>query len=108
MEILSKHSPTEGSWGQLDERYILMMNCLNPKNISSEERQTLLNLFNEMQTKSFPSLFRQLSAPFDLRNKIDTAFLAIIGIKENQQNILEKMRKSAFERIKSMKDTMGK
>lgn len=109
MEILSKHSPTEGSWGQLDERYIFMMNCIDPSKINSEERKTLLNLFDEVQIKSFPSLLHQLSTPFELRKKIDTAFLNIIRIKETDQaTLLEKMRIVTLGRITSMKETMGK
>jgi hypothetical protein len=51
-----------------------MMKCLDPLNVNPEERKTLLNLFDEVQLKPFPSLYRQLSAPFELRKKIDLPF----------------------------------
>jgi hypothetical protein len=107
MEILSKRTPTRGSWGQLDERYICLMKCLNPAKINEEERKTLLSLFDEIQTRAFPSLLNQLNAKFELRKKIDLTFLNIIGIKEKFQPILlEKMREATLDRIKGMKETM--
>lgn len=107
MELLSKHSPTEGSWGQLDERYIYMMQCIDPTQLTVEERQMLLGLFSEIQNESFPTLIQQLRMRFSLRKKIDSLFLKIIGVNErDQQSLIDNMFNTTRERIENMKESM--
>lgn len=107
MDILSKRTPTRGSWGQIDEQYILDMNCVDPMKIDWEERKVLLNLFEEIGTTRFPSLIEQLKDKFVSKRKIDATFLEILGVKgETQKTYLEKLYATTYDRIRSMKETM--
>ncbi len=108
IEILSKRTPTRGSWGQIDEGYVFSMECVDPAKLLPLDRQALLDLFERTKTSTFPSLMEKLETDFAPRREIDNVFLNLAGIKGNdeQEIVRERMRTSALERIRGMKETM--
>ncbi len=107
MEILSKRTPTRGSWGQMDERYVFEMDCIDPLKLGDKQRTRLLELFDSIGDKSFPSLMEQLKDDFELRRKLDSAFLTILEVDEEKQKpFLGKLYDTMYKRLSVMKETM--
>jgi type I restriction-modification system DNA methylase subunit len=106
-EILSKRTQTRGSWGQMDEHYVFEMNCIDPLRLSDKQRMMLLELFDMIGDKAFPSLMEQLKDGFELRRKLDSAFLTILEVnKENQKQFLENFYETMYKHLSAMRETM--
>jgi len=106
-EILSKRTKTRGSWGRIDQHYIYEMNCIDPHRLGDEQCRELLALFDDICSKTFPSLMQQLKEGFEPRRKIDSAFLNILGINEiKQKQFLDNLHEIMYDRLNAMKETM--
>ncbi len=106
-EIISKRTQTRGSWGRIDEHYVFEMNCIDPLRISEKQRIILLELFDTIGDKTFPSLIEQLKDGFETRRKLDAAFLTILEVnEENQKKFLDSLYETMYNRLSAMKETM--
>jgi type I restriction-modification system DNA methylase subunit len=106
-EIISKRTQTRGSWGRIDEHYVFEMNCVDPLRLSDKQRTMLLELFDTIGDKAFPSLMEQLKDGFEPRRKLDSAFLSILEVnEENQKQFLDSLYETMYKRLSAMKETM--
>jgi hypothetical protein len=83
------------------------MNCVDPLRLSDKQRTMLLELFDTIGDKAFPSLMEQLKDGFEPRRKLDSAFLSILEVnEENQKQFLDSLYETMYKRLSAMKETM--
>jgi len=80
--IFSKRKETRGSFSQVDKYKILKFHVPDFKKIKKDQRNSLLDLFDEIKDLVFPSFLKQISSNNVVRLRIDTEFLKAFGFQE--------------------------
>ncbi|MDG6904203.1 MAG: SAM-dependent DNA methyltransferase [Nitrososphaerota archaeon] len=75
---------TEGAWMWIDQ--YIMENFLLPDflKISEKDAEKLSELFDDFGKQDFPTLLEQLRERNKMRMKIDSAFLALMGVEKDE------------------------
>lgn len=81
--IFSKRKETRGSFSQVDKYKISNFHVPDLNKFKNEQRKNLLDLFDEIKDKTFPSFMTQLSSKNEFRLRIDSEFLKAFGFQEN-------------------------
>jgi hypothetical protein len=107
LQFLYSRRETRGAWigithEELDGHYILDVNSL-----SNDAKNKLLQLFEEIKDKEFPSLYEQFKEFYPLRVKLDDTFLKVLGFNEEERKeIIEKSYRTIVKEIDAMKEIM--
>ena len=107
LATLVYRTETRGAWMKLHEYTMKETPVLNPDALSKNDRKTLLDLFNDIQNESFPSLLQQLKDRFPVRVKIDKAGLKILGFSDDEiDRILDYLYPALANEIEQLKTLM--
>ena len=71
----------------------------NPQQLTKEERKYLLNTFEKVKKKPFPSITTQLKEAIKTRKIIDKAWFKILGQKEVTDDFLKEFYTSILTEI---------
>ncbi|MHA1249009.1 MAG: N-6 DNA methylase [Candidatus Helarchaeota archaeon] len=82
--IVSKRKETRGSFSQTDKYKILEFPILDIDNLSVDERNSLLNVFDQIRSIQFPPFIEQLKNKDPNRVLLDKEMLRILGYEENE------------------------
>ncbi|MBS7611474.1 hypothetical protein KEJ27_04620 [Candidatus Bathyarchaeota archaeon] len=86
LQMIIHRTETRGAWMKLHEYQIRDSMMLNLKELTSEQRRYLLDLFDKLKKQEFPSIFEQLKSKFPLRVEIDKAILRVLGFGDDEIN----------------------
>ncbi len=90
----------------LDEYVLSKLHIINSKKLSNEEKQKLLNLFEEVKNKDWDSIFEQFRKRDKDREKIDKTFLEILGFSGNEiDKILDRIYKIILGELQCLSQT---
>lgn len=108
LEFIMKRATTEGTWGQIDERYLFESKIPDITLLSTEQKNELLSTFRSLKETKFLSLLEQLETGFEARQKIDKAFLNLLEVTDvkEQNKFLGELYKFLAGKIKEMRETM--
>ncbi|MFQ6086460.1 MAG: class I SAM-dependent DNA methyltransferase [Candidatus Bathyarchaeia archaeon] len=107
LATLVYRTETRGAWMKLHEYAMKETSILNPDVLSQNDRKTLLDLFDDIKSESFPSLLQQLTDRFPLRVKIDKAVLKILGFGDDKiDRILDYLYPALAKEIEQLKTLM--
>jgi hypothetical protein len=107
LQMLVHRTETRGAWMKLHEYQIRGSVMLNPKTLTPEEKQDMLNIFDRVKKQEFPSILEQLRTKFPPRVEIDKAILSILGFSDNEINcILEYLYPALANEIEQLKTLM--
>lgn len=107
IDLLSKRAPTQGAYGRFDEHLLFKVSVPDLSAISTQEKEKLLIVFDEIKDARFPSLLDQLANNHDARRKIDTGFLGLMGVSPNRQYLLLKnLYPIVYRKLMELKETM--
>ncbi|MEM2979763.1 MAG: N-6 DNA methylase [Thermoproteota archaeon] len=108
LQVLLNRKETRGAFLQLDEYVLEEIMVPDFSKIEKQKIGELLTIFNELKDAEFPSILEQLERGFNLRIKIDKAFLTAFGLSERGIiAILPKLYSSLAEEIRSLKQLMA-
>ncbi|KXA94093.1 hypothetical protein AKJ37_08000, partial [candidate division MSBL1 archaeon SCGC-AAA259I09] len=134
LQILIERYPTRGAWLEIFKYIYEEMMVVNPDKISNNQKEKLLEIFEETREVQFPSLWKQLAMnckrkyfskkeieeiskifdefksvlekDFDPRRRIDEAILSVLEI-ENKEKILDKLYPGLLKEIAILKRMMS-
>lgn len=82
------HERIEDIWLDVHKYILKEMLVLNPRSLSEEKREKLMELFDDISQKPFPSLEEQYTDDFELRRRMDSAILDALGFDEEETDLL--------------------
>jgi len=88
LALLINRTETRGAWTKLHEYAMKEMLLLDPKKLTKEEREQLLQFFGSVRNVPFPSILEQLTAKFAPRKELDTVLLQLMGYSKKEANQL--------------------
>ena len=95
-------SQTTLGYTDLRESDLVNFILLDPDKLNRNEQQQLLNLFEEIRSKSFPSIIEQLEQKCKVREKIDKAILQILGFSDKEiEDWLPKIYSAIVKELKT-------
>lgn len=107
LATLVHRTETRGAWMKLHEYTIKELLMLNPDALSKSDRKKLLDLFNRVKDKSFPSLLQQIRSKFSVRVEIDKAILSVLGFGDDEiDRILDYLYPALAKEIQQLKNLM--
>jgi hypothetical protein len=106
LQILLNRKETRGAFMQTDKYVLRKFLAPDLKKLSKDERKFLLETFESLKSVEFPSLLYQLKAKYPPRKTIDTAFLRILGYREDASSLLDRLYESLVREIEVLKSLM--
>lgn len=135
LQSLIERFPTRGGWLEIFKYIYENMYVTDPTELSSSDREEILNVFDEIRKEEFPSIWQQLAMNtnpdrltgeekrtlaevfegfdnwlgrgFEPRKKIDKAILSVLRYPDEQQNdLLEYLYLSLLREIETLKKMM--
>ena len=108
LQMVIYRTETRGAWMKLHEYQIRNSLMLNPKELTKKERTELLNLFDKIATREFPSIVAQLRDRSNLRVQIDKMILKILGYNDEEtESILSQLYADLTIEIEKLKTLMA-
>jgi hypothetical protein len=109
LELLTKRVATQGSFGQIDKRYLYAMSCPDFTSLLEKQTSELLKTFERLSAKPLPSILEQVQTSNEIKKQIDKQFLSVFGVddQKEQDEILFELYQILSRRISAQKDTMS-
>jgi hypothetical protein len=101
-QILSRRAETEGAFMGLDQYILQEFLVLDPKSLMPQQKEHLLNVFDENAKVKLPSVLEQLKTKNSVRKVIDLAILEVLGIKGDREELLDSTYASITKTIKTL------
>jgi len=79
----------------------------NPKKLSLQDFKMLLETFEKVKKACLPSILKQLHNKHPVRQKIDEAWLRVLGYEGDKTQLLDKLYKSLVKEITILKKMMA-
>jgi len=108
LQIFLDRNETEGAFISLPKYSLLENYVLDPSKLSNEQREALLNLYDEIKEIEFPSLLKQLKDKSPARVEIDKLVLEVLGFEDSEiGNILDYLYPALTNEIEQLKTLMA-
>lgn len=102
-ELMLYKQETTGQFIHIMEKDLVLFNIINPKKLSAKQKQTLLNLFENIRNTEFPSIIEQLETKFWARMELDKTILQILGFTDKEiEEWLSKVYKVLVKELKGI------
>jgi type I restriction-modification system DNA methylase subunit len=102
-QILSRRAETRGAFMGLDEYILKEFLVLDPRDLTKEQRDQLVEIFDEHGKTKLPSILNQLRTKNPVRKKIDLAILQALHVKGDHEELLN----AAYSSIETAIDTLA-
>jgi hypothetical protein len=107
LQVLRDRKETEGAFMQIDEYTLEELAILDPKRLTSKQKEDFLQLFERVKNQRFPSILEQLKTKFPARVEIDRAVLGVLGFGDDEINsILDYLYPALTKEIEQLKTLM--
>ncbi len=91
-------------WIDVNKYALLDFLTLDPRTLSEEERDALLNLFDRTARVEFPSVWEQIEERFQYRVEIDRTILEVLGFSAREaQDLLEDLYDAMCNEFEALK-----
>jgi len=90
----------------LDQYILQEFLVLDPKSLTSQQKDRLLKVFDENAGVKLPSILEQLKTKNPFRRAIDLAILEVLGIKGNHERLLDATYASVAKTIETLATLM--
>ena len=107
LQILILRTETRGAWMKIHEYMLEEILVPHPNNISKNEYETLINVFEKIKRIPLPSILEQLKSKHPARRLIDETWLKVLGYKGDTKAFLERLYDSLANEIIILKKIMA-
>jgi hypothetical protein len=105
--MLRKRIEVRGSWSQFSKETLLSLPVPNFYSFDKKTRKDLLDLYNSVTNKPFPSLIEQFSSSFEELVKIDKAFFKLLGLEEyEKESAIRELHRCVSKELEQLKEMM--
>jgi hypothetical protein len=105
LQLLIYRKETRGAFLQLDKYVLNTLLIPDPARLTEEQKNRLLQVFEEVRDAEFPSLVEQLDKAYAVRRKIDATWLEVLS--ESKPEILPTLYKTLSREIHLLKRMMS-
>jgi hypothetical protein len=105
LQLLIYRKETRGAFLQLDKYVLKTLLIPDPARLTEEQKNRLLQVFEEVRNTEFPSLVEQLDNAYAVRRKIDSTWLEVLS--ESKPEILTTLYKTLSREIHLLKRMMA-
>lgn len=88
IQMLTNREATTGGYGTIRETDLLEFKIIDYENLSIDDKEFLLGVFDNLKNVKFPSIVEQIENRFDGRIELDKAILQVLGYKKGEINKL--------------------
>ncbi|RJS81096.1 hypothetical protein CW713_06720 [Methanophagales archaeon] len=104
VKLLSNMQQTTGEFSDIKNTDFLSFEIIDPNQLSEEEKEAFLDLFEKLRNIKFPPIIEQLETQFWARVKLDRTILKVLGFtKEEISKWLPKVYNALVEEMKTIK-----
>jgi len=104
-KLISNMQQTTGQYTDIKAEDLELFNLFNIQNLSIDEKQILLNLFEKIRNIEFPSIIEQIEKRFWARVELDKTVLRILGFSNKEiGEWLPKVYDAIVEELKTIKE----
>jgi hypothetical protein len=107
LQLLYMGVACEGPWMKIHDYMMDRLMVPNPESLSKDEKKQILELFEKIKDRRFPSISEQFKTGFEARKKIDTLWLKILGYKGSYEEILNNLYSSILKELDIIGQLMG-
>jgi hypothetical protein len=107
LQLLYMGVACEGPWMKLHGYMMDKLLVPDPKKLTKDERNQILEVFGKIKETEFPSIREQLETGFHVRKTIDLLWLKILGYKGSSEELLEKLYASVLNELEIIGRLMG-
>ncbi|MGD2248682.1 MAG: N-6 DNA methylase [Candidatus Methanofastidiosia archaeon] len=95
----------EDIWVDIHKYILREFYILNPEELSREEKDRLIDLFNKFKNHEFPSLSEQYTTIPELKKEIDAEILSILGFQDAE---IDRILTDLYDALKTAYKTLQK
>lgn len=106
LQLLYLGVACEGPWMKIHDYMFNGLLVPNPKTLTIEEKEELLELFRKLGKAPFESITKQLENEDEKRKAIDKAWLKLLGYKGDPETFLTQIYRAILEEIKIIEQLM--
>jgi len=107
LQSLLNRSETRGAFLEIGKYMLNKFLILDPQNLSKKEKNSLLDVFDNIKDVTFPSILDQLKTKFPARTEIDKAVLKVLGLADDEiASILDYLYPALAKEIEQLKKLM--
>ena len=107
LQLLMNRTETRGAWMRLNDEQIQDAMILNLDEINNQQRKQLLDTFECIREKEFPSILEQLQKKDENRMKIDNTIMKILGFNDKEsESLVDRFQSGLESEILSLRDMM--
>jgi hypothetical protein len=107
LQIIIDRTETRGAWMKIHEYQLAKSVVLNVRKLSHKQRELVLQLFEKLKGKEYPSIMQQLKKVDPLRTEIDKVVLKILGFSDSQiQKLIDDLYPKLAKEIEKLKTLM--
>ena len=108
LQIFLDRVETRGAWIAFRKYVMSSFLVLDPSKLSQDQRQTILEVFDEAKEVAFPSFLDQLENRHPMRKRIDTILLKMLGLRNDYiEKILGSLYPALANEIEKLKTLMA-
>ena len=108
VQVMYERIETEGAYMELPEWAMKDLFVIDPRELTQKERDSLLEVFDQVSNVEFPSIMDQVSRPNNAKMMVDEAVLSVLGYSKNEvRELLARLNAAMKEEIASLKNMMG-
>lgn len=109
IELLAHATINRGTWLKFEQFTTEQLTIPNPQKLSKTQWIQIEKLWNDLEDESVPPLVEQLEKNNEVRTKLDTTLLKIIGFNDKEALSMSlKLQNGALSSINMLKKTMDK
>lgn len=107
--LLRKRIEVRGSWSQFSKETLLLLPVPNFNSLDRKSKKKLLEVYNTMKDKPFPSIAEQFDTSFDGLMDIDKAIFKVLGLEEYQEeDEIKKIHLALAKELEHLKEMMAR
>jgi len=107
LQVYLQRMETRGAWMEINDGMINDFLLPDIRSLNNKERRNLLDLFERIKNKEFPSILDQLKTEFAPRREIDTVILQLLGYSsEEAAQLLDYLYPALASEIEKLKTLM--
>ena len=107
LQLLYMGVACEGPWMKLHKYMLDRLLVPDPKKLTRNDKKRLLEVFEKIKSKPFPSIREQLRTKSQNRKIIDTLWLKILGYKGPYKKLLENLYSSILKELEIIDNLMS-
>lgn len=107
--LLRRRIEVRGSWSQFSKETLLSLPVPDFDSLDDESKKKLVEVYDYVKDKPFPSLVEQFSTSFDGLMNIDKAIFSILGLEEYQEeDEIRKIHLALAKELAHLKEMMAR